>query len=50
MQCNNQYKNNHTVTIIQHSTNATKLGVSVDIVHSSLTNVGHKQYFDTRSC
>ena len=31
-------------------TNATRLGVPADIVHSSLTNVGHKQYTNTGSC
>ena len=35
---------------IWNSTNTTKLGVPADIVHSSPTNVEHKQYFDTRSC
>ena len=37
---NDQYKNNHMVTIIWHSTNDTTLGISVDIVHSSPTNGG----------
>ena len=41
-------KNIYAVTIIQHSTNATMLGVSADIVHSSPTNMGHKQYFNAR--
>ena len=33
VQSSNQYKNHFTVTIIQHSTNATRLGVPADIVH-----------------
>ena len=38
----------YAVTNIQHSTNATMLGVSVDSVCSSPTNMGHKQYFNAR--
>ena len=41
-------KNIYAVTIVQHSTNATKLGVSADIVHSSPTNVVHKQHSNIR--
>ena len=41
-QSNYRCKSIYVVTNIQHSTNATMLGVSVDSVHSSLTNVGHK--------
>ena len=48
-QSSNQYKNIYTVTIIQHSINTTKLGVSADIVCSSPTNMGHKQHFNARS-
>ena len=47
-QSNYQCKNIYAVTIILHSTNATTLGVSADIVCSSPTNVGHKQYFNAR--
>ena len=32
--------------IVQTFTNATRLWVSVDIICSSLTNVGHKQHTD----
>ena len=31
-------------------TDTTRLGVSVDIIHSSLTNMGHKQYSNTGLC
>ena len=31
-------------------TNATRLGVPADIVHSSPTNMGHEQYTNTGLC
>ena len=53
MQCSNtkiisQFKSysHYMQPIIQTFTDATRLWVPADIVHSSLTNMGHKQHTD----
>ena len=50
MQSSNQYKIISQLWTFGIQTNATRLGVSADIVCSSPTNMGHKQSINTGLC